>query len=301
VAAAEHDLEGASLAALRDLVRLALREDVGPGDLTAAAVVPRALQARATVSAKSAGRFSGLPAAQAVFAELDPHLTLVAARDEGEAFSAGDLILTLYGSATAILAGERTALNFLQHLSGVATQTARYVAAVSGKPLAILDTRKTTPGLRALEKRAVRHGGGQNHRQGLFDALLVKENHVAAAGGFDAAVSAAVAHAARRIPPAPVIVEVRTADELALAVRPGVTRILLDNFSPGEVGRAVARIDALAGAGSRPGIEVSGGIALETIAAYALPGVDCISIGALTHSVPACDFSLILEPEERSI
>lgn len=194
--------------------------------------------------------------------------------------------------ARAILTAERVALNFLQRLSGIATLTARFVDAVAGTAAAILDTRKTTPGLRALEKRAVAAGGGRNHRFGLDDAILLKDNHVAAVGEFTRAVCRALLAARRCCPPLPVIVEAHTLGQAALAIDLGVDRVLLDNFKPAQVRRAVALAaggapGAAAPAGARVEIEVSGGVNLGNVKRYALPGVDCILIGALTHSAPA--------------
>jgi nicotinate-nucleotide pyrophosphorylase (carboxylating) len=196
-------------------------------------------------------------------------------------------VLRVTGTTRALLAAERTALNFLQRLSGIATLTRCYVDAIEGTGVRILDTRKTTPGLRALEKAAVRAGGGHSHRSGLFDMVLIKENHIAAAGGVREAVRAANA----AYPGLPREVECRNADEVAEALAAGATRILLDNMTPAELSTAVEQI------GDRAESEASGGITLETVRSYAVPGLDFISVGALTHSAPALDLSLILEPQ----
>jgi nicotinate-nucleotide pyrophosphorylase (carboxylating) len=268
------------------LIDRALREDIGDGDLTTAAVVPERARARARVEQKAPGVAAGLAVAGAVFERVDPSLAWRAHAREGE-WREGGLLAEVEGSGASILTGERVALNFLGRLSGVATLTARYVDAVEGTRARILDTRKTTPGMRALEKEAVRLGGGVSHRSGLFDAILVKENHAELAGGVGAAARRALAAA-----PAGVIVEVEcaTLDEVSEALDAGVERLLLDNMSVPELRRAVEL------AGGRAELEASGGITLETIRAVAETGVDYISVGALTHSAPALDVSLLLEP-----
>jgi nicotinate-nucleotide pyrophosphorylase (carboxylating) len=205
---------------------------------------------------------------------------------EGVWQEAGTEVLSVTCSARALLTGERVALNLLQRLSGVATLTARYVRAVEGTGVQILDTRKTTPGLRTLEKAAVRAGGGTNHRTGLYDAILIKENHIAAAGG----VGAAVERARGAYPDLPLEVECRNPDEIAQALDAGAPRLLLDNMSPDQLRAAVAQV---AGAAT---LEASGGITLETVRDHAVEGLNFISVGALTHSAPALDLSLILEP-----
>jgi nicotinate-nucleotide pyrophosphorylase (carboxylating) len=271
-----------------DVIDRALREDLGEGDLTTAAVVPEDALARGRIEQKSAGVPAGLRVAEKVFERVDPELRWHAHAREGEWREEG-LLAEVAGRAASILAAERVALNFLGRLSGIATITARHVEAVRGTGARILDTRKTTPGLRALEKEAVRAGGGVSHRSGLFDAILVKENHAALAGG--------VGEAARRVlaaapPGVTVEVECATLDEVAAALEAGVGRLLLDNMSPDELRRAVEL------AGGRAELEASGGITLETIRAVAETGVDYISVGALTHSAPALDVSLLLDPLE---
>jgi nicotinate-nucleotide pyrophosphorylase (carboxylating) len=269
-----------------DVIDRALREDLGEGDLTTAAVVPESARARARIEQKAPGVPAGLRVAERVFERVDPELRWHAHAREGE-WRDGGLLAEVAGRATSILAAERVALNFLGRLSGIATTTARYVRAVDGTGARILDTRKTTPGLRALEKEAVRAGGGMSHRSGLFDAILVKENHAALGGGVGEAARRALAAA-----PAGVTVEVECASlaEVAGALEAGVTRLLLDNMSPGELRRVVELADG------RAELEASGGITLETIRAVAETGVDYISVGALTHSAPALDVSLLLDP-----
>jgi nicotinate-nucleotide pyrophosphorylase (carboxylating) len=270
---------------LTDTVARALAEDVGSGDVTTAATVPEEQQARALITQKGAGVVFGLDAAEATFRALDPGLVFVRLAQEGE-WRDGGPVLQIEGSARAILTAERTALNFLQRLSGVATLTARCVQAVSGTGARILDTRKTTPGLRALEKAAVAAGGGTNHRAGLYDAILIKENHAALAGGVGEAVMLARAAA----PELPLEVECRSLAEVDEALGAGAPRILLDNLDPGQLRRAVHHV------GGRAELEASGGVTLETLGATARTGVQFISVGALTHSAPALDLSLILEP-----
>jgi nicotinate-nucleotide pyrophosphorylase (carboxylating) len=273
---------------LDELIERALAEDVGDGDATTAATVPANARARATITQKAAGVISGLDVAEAVFRRLDPGAVIERLGPEGEWREAGAGVLRVEGSARALLIGERTALNFLARLSGVATLTARVVRAIreAGGEAKLLDTRKTTPGLRALEKAAVAHGGGVNHRAGLYDAILIKENHSAMAGGVGAAVRAA--RAAR--PDLPVTVEVRNPAEIDEALAAGPARLLLDNMSPDEIRAAVAQV------GGRAELEASGGIDPDTVLVYAtISGLDYVSMGALTHSAPALDLSLLLE------
>jgi nicotinate-nucleotide pyrophosphorylase (carboxylating) len=271
-----------------ELIDRALAEDVGDGDVTTAATVDASVQGRATITQKAPGVISGLGAAEEVFRRLDPDVALERLGPEGEWRGAGSPVLRAEGSARGLLTAERTALNFLGRLSGVATKTARIVAAVrdAGGGARILDTRKTTPGMRALEKQAVADGGGTNHRIGLFDFILIKENHAALSGGVGEAVRRA--RAAR--PDLPLAVEVRDAAEIAAALEAGAPRLLLDNMSPERVREAVAHV------GGRAALEVSGGVDEATVLVYAtIPGVHFVSMGALTHSAPVLDLSLILE------
>src|SRR5579862_960690 len=270
---------------IRDAVARALAEDVGSGDVTTDATVPAEARARALITQKAPGVVFGLDVAEATFRTLDPEIERERLVDEGRWREEGP-VLRLEGSARAILTGERTALNFLQRLSGVATLTARCVRAVAGTDARILDTRKTTPGLRALEKAAVAAGGGTNHRIGLFDAVLIKENHAAIAGG----VAEAVRRVQAAVPDYPLEVECRDLDELDAALGAGARRILLDNMTPAQLRRAVERV------AGRAELEASGGVTLETLPEIARSGVHFISVGALTHSAAALDLSLILEP-----
>ena len=271
---------------MSDLIDRALAEDLGDGDITTRAVVPDGAEARARISQKEPGVIAGIRVAQGVFERVDPELVFVAHCPEGK-WREGGAIAEISGPAASILAAERVALNFLGRLSGVATLTARYVRAVEGTGARILDTRKTTPGLRELEKEAVRRGGGASHRSGLFDAILVKENHAALAGGVGRATRAALSQA-----PAGITVEVECSslEELTEALDAGAHRVLLDNMGPGDLARAVSLAEG------RAELEASGGITLETVRAVAETGVDFISVGALTHSAPALDVSLLLEP-----
>ncbi len=272
---------------IEDLIATALAEDVGAGDLTVAAVVPAGASAHATITQKQPGVIYGLDAAREVFRQVDGSLALEALAPEGQ-WREGGPVAAVHGNAGSILTAERTALNFLGRLSGVATATARYVQAVQGSGAHILDTRKTTPGLRALEKAAVVAGGGVSHRAGLYDAILVKENHAELAGGIVPAARAALAAAADA---AFVELEVESLEQLDQALAEGVDRILLDNMSLDDMRQAVAR------ARGRATLEASGGIDLDGVRAVAQTGVDFISVGALTHSAPALDLSLLLDPE----
>jgi nicotinate-nucleotide pyrophosphorylase (carboxylating) len=270
------------------LIDRALAEDVGDGDATAEATVDPAARAWATITQKAPGVISGLDVAVEVFRRLDPDVRVERTGPEGE-WREGGLVLVVQGSARALLTGERTALNFLGRLSGVATAAARVVRAVAdaGGTARILDTRKTTPGLRRLEKRAVAHGGAVNHRVGLFDFILIKENHAALAGGVGEAVRRA--RAAR--PDLPLAVEVRDEHEIDEALAAGAPRLLLDNMTPEQVAAAVARVDG------RAELEASGGVDERTVLVYAtIAGLDYVSMGSITHSAPALDLSLLLEP-----
>jgi nicotinate-nucleotide pyrophosphorylase (carboxylating) len=265
-----------------ELIARALAEDVGPGDLTTEAVVPEGARARATIVQKAPGVIAGLAVGEAVFRKVDSALAWTARVREGEWHEAGP-VADIEGPARGILTGERVALNFLQRLSGIATLTARFVGAVEGTGAVILDTRKTTPGMRELEKAAVAAGGGRNHRMGLSDAILIKENHAALASGVGDAVRRALASAP---PEVPVEVECASLGEVDEALGAGATHLLLDNMSTDELRGAVAR------ARGRAKLEASGGVTLETVRAIAETGVDYISVGALTHSAPALDLSL---------
>jgi nicotinate-nucleotide pyrophosphorylase (carboxylating) len=270
---------------LREIVARALAEDLGAGDLTTAAVVPPGARAVARIEQRAPGVLSGLDGAREVFAQTGPELRFEALAQEG-AWCEPGVVAIIAGDAAAILAGERVALNLLGRLSGVATMTDAYVRAVEGTGVRILDTRKTTPGMRALEKRAVVHGGGAPHRAGLYDAILVKENHALLAGGAGEAARLAVANPAGA---AFVESEVESLEELDEVLTAGVDRVLLDNMDPPRMREAVARAQ-----GSGVTLEASGGISLATVRAVAQTGIDFISVGALTHSAPALDVSLLL-------
>ena len=272
---------------IHEVVARALAEDLGAGDLTTAAVVPAGALAVARIEQRAAGVLSGLDAACEVFAQTGPELRFEALAEDGAWREPGD-VAVIEGDAAAILAGERVALNLLGRLSGVATMTASYVRAVDGTGARILDTRKTTPGLRWLEKRAVIHGGGVSHRAGLYDAILVKENHALLAGGVGEAARLALADSAGA---AFVESEVESLDDLDEVLAAGVGRVLLDNMDAAELREAVERARATGAS-----LEASGGISLDTVRAVAETGVDFISVGALTHSAPALDVSLLLEP-----
>lgn len=271
-------------------MRLALTEDVGGGDATTDALVDAAAHARARIVAKQEGVLAGTAVAALAFRELDPDVRVTWAVSEGGAIKRGDRVAEIEGKARAILTAERVALNFLQRLSGIATMTRAFVKAVEGTGVKILDTRKTTPGLRILEKFAVLAGGGENHRFGLFDGILVKENHVVAAGGLRQALERAIE--AGRQKKIPVVVEVRTVEEAEEAARSGVDRILLDNFTPSKITDVLKRVPR---GKKSPLLEVSGGVRLQNVRDFALPGISYISIGALTHSAPALDLSLLVD------
>jgi nicotinate-nucleotide pyrophosphorylase (carboxylating) len=269
-----------------NLIDLALAEDQGPGDWTTRWIVPARTRATATIVAKAPGVISGMAIASAVFLRLDPRVEIMTDCVEGSRVAVGDIVCTIKGPARVILTGERTALNFLQRLSGIATLTRTFVDAIAGTHAAILDTRKTTPAWRSIEKAAVRAGGGRNHRTGLYDMVLIKENHIEIAGG--------VGEAIRRVRDANdqrlrVEVEVRDKDELKSAIDEGCDIILLDNMDVAQIREAVHIVRKRA---PRIQIEASGNMTLDRVRAVAEAGVDFISVGALTHSVAALDLSL---------
>jgi nicotinate-nucleotide pyrophosphorylase (carboxylating) len=271
---------------LEQLVDQALAEDVGAGDVTTEATVDADARAVARIVQKAPGVIFGLDAAEATFRALDPDAQFQREVDEGVWRDQGGPVLRVTGRARALLTGERTALNFLARLSGVATAAARGVRAISGTRAQLLDTRKTTPGLRVLEKAAVRAGGGVNHRAGLYDYVLIKENHIDMAGG----VTAAVQRARAAAPTLGLEVECRTPEEVDEALEAGATRLLLDNMTPEQMRAIVEHV------GDRAELEASGGITLDNVREYAESGVHWISLGALTHSAPALDLSLLVEP-----
>lgn len=285
--------------ALRRLVTTALEEDLGElGDLTGAMVLTDS-DGSAVVVAREPGVLSGTDCVRETFAQIDPGVKVAPERADGDRFERGDVVLTVSGPMRSLLAGERVALNLLGHLSGIATQTARYVDRVAGTGVAVADTRKTTPGLRAVEKRAVLAGGGVNHRFGLHDAIMVKDNHVGLAGGL-AQVHARLAAGRRHM--VAVEIEVDTPEQLDTLLRleaqhPVCHAVLLDNFTPEQVAEAVGQVRTHA---SPLVVEVSGGITLDTIRAYAEAGPDLISVGALTHSVRCLDLGLDVPQDEGS-
>src|SRR5690606_35692833 len=269
---------------LADIVRAALAEDLGrTGDITSAACIPADRRARAQLVARRDGRLAGLEAAEAAFRLMDGGIRFTAHRQDGEALRAGDALATVEGPARTILAAERVALNFVGRLSGIATLTAAYVAEVAHTRARICDTRKTTPGLRALEKYAVACGGGLNHRFGLDDAILIKDNHIAVAGGVRPALRAAKAAAGHLVK---IEIEVDTLEQLAEVIEEGADVVMLDNMPPAMLAEAVAMV------GGRMRTEASGGVDLSTVRAIAETGVDAISVGALTHSAPVLDIGL---------
>jgi nicotinate-nucleotide pyrophosphorylase (carboxylating) len=269
------------------LVRAALLEDVGTGDVTTTATVDAHADAHARITQKAPGVIYGLDIAEAVFAELDPDARFERLVAEGEWREQGGPVLAIHGRARALLTGERTALNFLTHLSGVATMAALAAREVQGTSARVLDTRKTIPGLRTLEKAAVAAGGATNHRVGLFDAILIKENHIAAAGGIAQAVARARAAAPELA--GTLEVEVRNPEEIDEALAAGAPRLLLDNMDQAQLRAAVTQV------AGRAELEASGGVSLQTLRALAQTGIEWVSMGALTHSAPALDLSLIVE------
>ena len=271
----------------RTLIERALEEDVGAGDWTTLWTVGEKARAEAVIVAKAEGVLAGARIVAAVFERVDPALKVEFEAADGERLAPGARVCTLRGPARAILTGERTALNFLQRLSGIASLTRRFVDRIEGTGAIILDTRKTTPGWRSLEKAAVRVGGGSNHRTGLFDMVLIKENHIAAAGGIVEAVERVREHNSAGLA---VEVEVTSLEELDIAIRAGVDRILLDNMSLEMMREAVELTRRFEP--DRPELEASGNMSLERVRAVAETGVDFISVGALTHSAPALDLSL---------
>jgi nicotinate-nucleotide pyrophosphorylase (carboxylating) len=269
------------------LVRRALAEDQGDGDVTTLCTIPPEAWVTGRLLAKARGVVAGLEVVRAVFAHLDARVRLTPRVADGDLVEERTVVADITGPGRAVLGGERVALNFLQRMSGIATLTRRFVEAVRGTHAVILDTRKTAPGLRALDKWAVRLGGGQNHRMGLYDMVLIKDNHIAAVGSITLAVRRVRAGDTRR---RPIEVEVTSLAELAEALALGVDRIMLDNMSHEQMREAVRL------AAGRIPLEASGGVRLETVAAIAGTGVDFISTGAITHSAPALDISLDLDP-----
>jgi len=272
------------LAAAQPLIELAIAEDIGPGDATSEAVLPAGLTLRGRIIAKDAGVIAGLPVVKEVFSRVDPMLCFTPRVRDGTSVAPGDVVAKVTGPGRGMLAAERIALNFLQRLSGIATLTRAFVDTTASTRATILDTRKTHPGYRVLEKYAVRMGGGQNHRMSLNDMLLVKDNHIEAAGSLTAAVERARAPH----PDLPIEVEVKNLDELREALTLDVDRIMLDNMDLDRMREAVQLT------GGRVPLEASGGVSLDSVAAIAATGVDYISVGALTHSAPVLDLSMLV-------
>jgi nicotinate-nucleotide pyrophosphorylase (carboxylating) len=270
-----------------ELIELALKEDIGDGDHSALSTIPADARGAARLLIKADGVLAGMDLARSIVQRFDPELNLRPFLEDGARVNVGDVAFTLMGPARSILTIERSVLNFMQRMSGIATLTHRYVEAVEGTGCRVLDTRKTTPGMRALEKWAVRIGGGHNHRNGLYDMIMIKDNHADFAGGIPQAIAAAHAYLTMKGMDLPIEVETRNMKEVEqVLVTGGVDRIMLDNFTPEQLKVAVDRI------AGRYETEASGGINLSTIRSYAVTGVDMISVGALTHSVPSLDLSL---------
>ena len=276
--------------AYRDVVARALAEDIGPGDLTTGAVVPLAVRASGVVIARQTCVVAGLDVAREAFVQVNPGVQWTGRKADGDLCAPDDVLAEVAGPAASLLAAERTALNFLQQLSGIATLTRRYVDAAGGR-LAVLDTRKTTPGLRGLEKYAVRCGGGVNHRTALYDGILIKDNHIRIAGSIAEAVSRVRASGATL----PIEVEAQSLTEVDDALAAGAEIIMLDNLSDDEMRQAIATINGAAR------IEVSGRVTLDRMPALSALGADCVSVGALTHSAPAADISLELDHPEAHV
>jgi len=275
-----------------NIIDLALAEDLSHGDITSEGLIPPELQGKASIQAKEEGILAGGEVAKRVFLRVDPSLEVKLLIQDGKRIQPGETTATVSGRVISILRAERTALNFLQRLSGIASQTARYIAETQGLKVKIIDTRKTTPGLRLLEKYAVRAGGGQNHRFNLGDGILIKDTHLTALRALGMKIKDIVAKAKQNAPQGlKVEIEVNTIEEALEAAEAGADIIMLDNMSPDEMRRVVDSIP------SQVEIEASGGITLDNVRAAAQAGVDFISIGALTHSVKSLDISLELEPQ----
>ena len=278
------------------IVTLAQAEDLGQGDVTSQALIPTTLLGRATILAKGDGVLAGIDIARCVFFQVDPSLEVTPFSANGARLKPGDAIADVTGRITSILAAERVMLNFLQRLSGIATETANYVAAVGELKTVVLDTRKTTPGLRLLEKQAVYHGGGGNHRMNLSDGILIKDNHIAAMRALGANIASIIADARQKAPhDLELEIEVTTAEEAVEAASAGAQIVLLDNMSLDEMRAAVERLPR------GVSTEASGGITIENVRAVAETGVDYISVGALTHSPKALDISLEMDPESLEL
>jgi nicotinate-nucleotide pyrophosphorylase (carboxylating) len=270
------------------IVRLALVEDTGTGDITSEAIIDTSEECGASIVSRGAGVLAGLPVVRLVFSEIDKHISFETLVQDGMRIEPGVTVCKMSGSALAILRGERVALNFLQRLSGIATRVAAYVEKIEGTGATILDTRKTTPGLRFLEKYAVRKGGGQNHRFGLFDAFLIKDNHIVVSGS----IGEAIQRVQKRGVKIPIIAEAANLSEVKTACELGVDRVLLDNMTVDELREATALVRQMRTKKKRVATEASGRVTLKNVREIAETGVDYISVGDITHSVTAMDFSL---------
>ena len=275
---------------IEQLISMALQEDLGErGDLTSSAILDGKEQGKAKIVARQEGILAGVEICRLVFNQVDSSVESQVLKSDGQFLSAGEVVLQLQGSLKSLLMAERTALNFLAHLSGIATLTHQFVEAIRGFPVKLLDTRKTTPGWRMLEKYAVKVGGGTNHRMGLYDMILIKENHIRSVGGINTAVQKCLDHLRREGITARIEIEVTSLDELKEALALTVDQIMLDNMSVSEIRQAVAVTSG------RVPLEASGTITLENIREIAATGVDFISVGKITHSAPAFDFSMLVE------
>ncbi|MFH1296334.1 MAG: carboxylating nicotinate-nucleotide diphosphorylase [Bacteroidota bacterium] len=272
---------------IEHIVKLALLEDLGDGDHTSLATIQEGTEGLAQLLIKGNGVLAGIPVAKEVFRQVDPGLRMTVAIEEGQMVEAGDIPFTVEGNIRSILAAERTVLNFMQRLSGIATETFRIVQEIKGTKARVLDTRKTTPGLRELEKYAVRLGGGENHRMGLYDMIMIKDNHVDYAKGIENAIRAVAGYQKQTGKELKVEIEVRNFEELLDAIDTGhIDRIMLDNFTVEDVASAVELVNG------RFELEASGGIGLENVRKYAQAGVDFLSMGSLTHQIKSLDMSL---------
>jgi nicotinate-nucleotide pyrophosphorylase (carboxylating) len=283
---------------LEDVTRIveqAIREDIGRGDITSDTLFTGDSAGEAVVMSRERGVVAGIPIFLMVYEKISPSVECSTVVEDGQEVELGQELVHLRGPVPFLLGGERTALNFLQRLSGIATRTRRLIDRITGHDITLLDTRKTTPGLRVLEKYAVRMGGGSNHRLNLSGMYLVKENHIAAAGGITATLDRITAE---RVEGMEIEVEVRNLDELEDVLRYEVDRVMLDNFSPTDVRRAIRRLEQIDVPQARPKVEVSGGIREDNIERYCLEGVDFISVGALTHSVRSLDISMIVREKQ---
>ncbi len=282
--------------ATQRLIEMALLEDIGDGDITSEATLKQNAMVSAVIVAKATGVIAGIDVARAVFQELDPQIEFDLLMTDGQQVEPGERLILIEGTARTVMTAERTALNFLGRLSGIATATSRYVKAVESTAARILDTRKTTPGLRALEKYAVAVGGGTNHRAGLYDMVLIKENHIRAAGSISLAVESTRALTKERGSPSVAVeVEAATMDDVDQAIDAKCDRIMLDNMSPKEM---ISAVEFIRGKDETVEIEASGNITLENVLEVAQTGVDLISIGAITHSAPAMDLSMLVTDKD---